>query len=169
MLQYATPLQRIIAYLIDVAIFWVVFLVYVIFFQVDEKGRVLFLSNLFSWKVLAYWVLYFPFVESQTGRTIGKWLMGLRVADARGNELAFWQPFLRHFLDVVDFLFFGLVGLLVMSRSDKNQRVGDKVAQTIVIRHVELRCTQCGVKSILTPNELTAGNFTCPSCGHLND
>lgn len=169
MLQYATPVQRVFELIIDVIVFWAVFFFYLFVFNMDENGKVQFLQTLFSWPVLVYWISYFPLIEGYTEQTLGKKLMGLRVAPVSGGELEMSQSFIRRFFDIVDLMFFGLVGMLVMSRSDINQRVGDKVAKTIVIIHREVACVKCGVKSVLTPNELIAGQFECPECGHLND
>ena len=169
MLQYATPVQRVFELIIDVIVFWLVFFFYLFVFNMDENGKVQFLSTFFSWPVLVYWIIYFPFMEGYTGQTLGKKLMGIRVAPTSGGDLEMSQAFIRRLFDFVDLMFFGLVGILVMSRSDINQRVGDKVANTIVILHREVACVKCGTKSILTPNELIAGKFECPECGHLND
>jgi uncharacterized RDD family membrane protein YckC len=169
MLQYATPVQRIFELIIDIIVFWAVFFFYLFVFNVNEEGEPMFYEALFSWPVLGFLIIYFPFLEGYTGQTLGKRLMGIRVAPVSGGDLEMSQAFIRRLFDFVDLMFFGLVGLLVMSRSDINQRVGDKVAKTVVILHREIACVNCGVKSVLTPNELIAGNFNCPECGHLND
>lgn len=169
MLQYASPVQRIFELIIDTLIFWAVFFFYLFVFVVDGTGKIPFLQTLFSWPVLLYWVVYFPLIEGITGQTVGKRVMKIRVASASGGEFTLGQSFIRRLFDVVDMFLFGLVGILVMSRSDKNQRVGDKVAGTIVILHHEVACVKCGTKSVLNPAELVAGQFTCPECGHLND
>ena len=169
MLQYATPVQRIFELIIDIIVFWAVFFFYLFVFNMDENGSINFFQTLFSWPVLLYWVIYFPLIEGHFGQTLGKRLMKIRVAPVSGGELEMWQSFVRRIFDIVDLLFFGLVGILVMSRSDINQRVGDKVAKTIVIVHHEVACVNCKVKVVLTPNDLIAGKFECPDCGHMND
>jgi uncharacterized RDD family membrane protein YckC len=169
MLQYATPVQRVFEFIIDIIVFWAVFLFYLFVFNMDENGKVQFLQTLFSWPILVYWVIYFPLVEGYTGQTLGKRLMGIRVASASGDDAEIGQSFVRRLFDIVDLMFFGIVGILVMSKSDTNQRIGDKVAKTVVIVHREVACVKCGVKAVLTPNDLSAGSFECPDCGHLND
>jgi len=169
MLQYATPVQRVFELIIDIIIFWVAFFIYLFAFNVDENGKFLFLQTLFSWPVLLYWIMYFPILEGVYGQTLGKRVMKIRVASVSGDELTMGQSIIRRLFDVVDLFLFGLVGILVLSRSDINQRVGDKVAGTIVIVHREVKCVNCGSASVLTPNELIAGKFACPECGHLND
>jgi uncharacterized RDD family membrane protein YckC len=69
------------------------------------------------------------------GKTIGKWLLRLRVMDAAGLRLKFNQVFMRNLLRAVDMLpLFYLVGGLACALSRLNQRLGDYVANTVVVR-----------------------------------
>jgi uncharacterized RDD family membrane protein YckC len=69
------------------------------------------------------------------GQTIGKRVLGLRVLDATGMKLRFSQIAVRNlmrFLDAMPFLYF--VGGTAMLLSERYQRLGDSVADTIVLR-----------------------------------
>ena len=69
------------------------------------------------------------------GRTIGKKLLGLRVADERGLHLRPEQVIVRNLLRPIDALPFGyLAGGLAAFLSPKAQRLGDLAAGTVVIR-----------------------------------
>lgn len=69
------------------------------------------------------------------GQTLGKKLLRLRVVDAQGLRLQFYQVFLRNVLRAVDALpMFYLLGGLVSLFSPKYQRLGDMAATTVVIR-----------------------------------
>jgi uncharacterized RDD family membrane protein YckC len=69
------------------------------------------------------------------GRTLGKWLLRLRVMDAAGLRLKFNQIFMRNLLRAVDMLpALYLVGGLACALSRLNQRLGDYVANTVVVR-----------------------------------
>lgn len=69
------------------------------------------------------------------GRTIGKRIMGLRVADERGLHLKPSQVAVRNLLRPVDALPFAyLVGGLAAFFSQHAQRLGDLAAGTVVIR-----------------------------------
>ncbi len=69
------------------------------------------------------------------GQTVGKRLLRLRVMDAQGLHLQFSQVALRNLLRFVDSLpAFYLVGGLVSLLNSRAQRLGDFVANTIVIR-----------------------------------
>ena len=80
---------------------------------------------------VAYWV-WLPM--RLRGRTLGMVPLRLRVvtmdlAPAAGSQLG-----LRWLLLLVDALFFGLVGLVSMLVTPRRQRLGDLMAQTLVIR-----------------------------------
>ena len=69
------------------------------------------------------------------GQTLGKRVMGLRVADAQGLRLQFPQIALRNFLRFVDMLpALYLVGGVAALTSRRCQRLGDLAANTIVHR-----------------------------------
>jgi uncharacterized RDD family membrane protein YckC len=68
------------------------------------------------------------------GQTIGKRLLRLRVADVYGLQLQFSQIVIRNLLRFVDSLpFFYLVGGLTCLINRRAQRLGDFVANTIVV------------------------------------
>jgi uncharacterized RDD family membrane protein YckC len=70
------------------------------------------------------------------GATIGKKLLGIRVADARGFRLTFSQVLIRNLLRPVDSLpVFYLAGGAVMLCGPRMQRLGDIAADTIVLRN----------------------------------
>jgi uncharacterized RDD family membrane protein YckC len=69
------------------------------------------------------------------GQTVGKRVMRLRVMDARGLRLQFSQVALRNLLRILDSLpLFYLVGGVASMLSPRAQRLGDLVANTIVVR-----------------------------------
>jgi uncharacterized RDD family membrane protein YckC len=72
------------------------------------------------------------------GQTVGKRVFGLRVMDAQGLRLQFNQVVLRNLLRFMDSMpAFYLVGGAVSALSPRGQRLGDLVANTIVIRHLK--------------------------------
>ena len=74
------------------------------------------------------------------GRTLGKRVVGLRVADARGLRLTFSQVLVRNLLRAIDSLpLFYLVGGTVCVLNSRLQRLGDLAAGTIVVRTRELK------------------------------
>jgi hypothetical protein len=74
------------------------------------------------------------------GQTFGKRLFRLRVVDAEGLRLQLYQVVTRNILRAVDMLpFFYLVGGVSTVLSPWCQRLGDIAANTVVIRHPQLR------------------------------
>jgi uncharacterized RDD family membrane protein YckC len=95
------------------------------------------------------WVLYYYFaLESLTGQTVGKKLMGLRVAQAEGSQADMRQIAIRTALRLVDGLGLYLVGLIVMMVSgERRQRLGDLAAGTIVTTVAEEHRRPDGLES----------------------
>jgi len=70
-----------------------------------------------------------------SGQTVGKYVMHLRVVDARGGPIRPGQAVVRNLFRVVDFLpFYYAVGTVAIFLSPRNQRLGDLAAGTIVVR-----------------------------------
>jgi uncharacterized RDD family membrane protein YckC len=84
--------------------------------------------------VTVAWILYYYFaLELLTGQTLGKKLMGLRVAQADGSPPELRQVAVRTVLRLVDGLGVYLVGLITMlATGERRQRLGDLAAGTIV-------------------------------------
>lgn len=80
----------------------------------------------------AYWIL--P-EALWSGQTVGKYVLHLRVIDARGGPITVGQAVIRNLLRVVDFLPWSYaLGTVVMFGTVRSQRLGDLAAGTIVIR-----------------------------------
>ncbi|MFN2526533.1 MAG: RDD family protein, partial [Actinomycetota bacterium] len=79
---------------------------------------------------------YFVFFESLwSGRSPGKRSMGLRVIQTGGQPIGFRTSTVRNLLRLIDLLPSGyLVGLVSILVSKRNQRLGDIVAGTVVVR-----------------------------------
>jgi len=77
------------------------------------------------------WVLH-PYAHR--GQSFGMQLLGIRVIAIDGETASRGQLFARALLLIIDTLVSGLVGLLTMIGSSRNQRLGDMAAKTIVVR-----------------------------------
>lgn len=84
---------------------------------------------------------YFACLEAWKGTTPGKALLGLRVVTLEGRPITFSSAALRNLLRAADVLplsqFWWAIapaGLVSMLLTDRNQRVGDLVAGTMVVR-----------------------------------
>lgn len=83
--------------------------------------------------LLGIFFAYYVICEAIFGRTIGKRLVGLRVVDGEGQHIGLGASFVRNLLRLVDGLFFYFIAAAVWS-SPRRQRLGDRVANTFVIR-----------------------------------
>src|SRR6266513_5072310 len=73
------------------------------------------------------------------GQTPGKRWLKLRVIREDGRPISFFEAMIRNLLRVVDIIFppFYSIGLVSVFASDRDQRVGDLVAGTVVVRERE--------------------------------
>ena len=84
------------------------------------------------WAVLS--LLYYFASEAITGRTLGKHLLGLRVAAADGERAGAGQIAVRTAFRLVDGIGFYLIGFIVVLASGRRrQRLGDLAARTTVV------------------------------------
>jgi uncharacterized RDD family membrane protein YckC len=133
--------SRILAYLVDMAI--VVAGILVGLFAVALLGQA---SDVVvpDWVALtivlvllpAWWLGYFIAFETLwRGRTLGKAALGLRVVTREGAPVRFRHAAIRGLLGLVDFfLFGGFIAVVFILFSRDNQRLGDMVAGTLVLR-----------------------------------
>jgi uncharacterized RDD family membrane protein YckC len=138
-LPLACPVTRCLAWTVDLAclmgFFYVVsrFLMLAKFISPD-LGRSLatlaYFVALMGYAILCEWLW--------RGQTVGKRLLGLRVMDGQGLRLQFSQVVLRNLLRIVDVLpACYLVGGAVCWLHPRCQRLGDLVANTIVVRQMK--------------------------------
>jgi uncharacterized RDD family membrane protein YckC len=92
----------------------------------------------FALFLAAFFILTGYFIALEwlwNGRTVGKWVMKLRVADQAGLRLHFGQVVLRNLLRPVDMLpAFYLAGGVAAFLNRHSQRLGDFAANTVVLR-----------------------------------
>ena len=115
-------------------------------------------------------LLYFIVLEGMWGATVGKMVAKIKVVREDGSACGIGPAVIRNVLRIVDALpFFYLIGLILISRSGKKQRLGDSVAKTVVVKSSQAQptaapararefCTSCGA-------ELPGGTKFCPKCG----
>jgi uncharacterized RDD family membrane protein YckC len=78
---------------------------------------------------------YHALLEWQYGQTLGKYLVKIRAADADGSALSLRAAVVRNAFRLVDFLpVLYALGIVVVALSDRQRRLGDRVADTVVVR-----------------------------------
>lgn len=126
--------SRVLAHVIDLFIVGAMIWIYMFIFSaimgqsVTAQGILVFLclSTLFLYFILqeGYW----------NGKTVGKHALGLRVRMSDGTPIVFAAALGRNLLRLADFvpgMYFA--GLLAMFTTPKSQRIGDLVANTVVV------------------------------------
>jgi len=130
--------ERALAFLIDAVLVGVVciFLSYIF-----EGGFTTLFYSMDAFQlyiVLPYcvFVFYQLFIEViKDGQSIGKQAVGIKVVRLDGKEAGFSEFLFRATFHILDVLFsFGILGAILISSSDKGQRLGDMTANTTVIR-----------------------------------
>jgi len=82
--------------------------------------------------VFSLWFNYFAFSEWRWGQTIGKNATGIEVRSIDGaDRLTFGQASIRNLLRLVDFF---VIGEVMIATTKRKQRLGDKAANTVVVR-----------------------------------
>lgn len=78
---------------------------------------------------------YHTLLESRSGKTVGKYLVGIRAANPDGSPLTLRASLVRNVVRLVDWLpFFYLVGIAALLASDRYRRLGDRIGDTVVVR-----------------------------------
>lgn len=126
--------SRAFAYILDMMIRGAVVLGIVLVFS----RQTVFLSamnRVFVPLMLLWWVGYFVLFEIlMSGKTPGKKIVGIRAVKVNGERISVLDSCLRTVLRAVDMLPFGyLVAICIMIFERYNRRLGDLVANTIVI------------------------------------
>jgi uncharacterized RDD family membrane protein YckC len=84
---------------------------------------------------LALGLGYHTLFEWQFGKTLGKYLVGIRAANEDGSALSLRSSLIRNVARLVDFLpAFYVVGIVALVLSDEHERLGDRFAGTVVVR-----------------------------------
>ncbi len=78
--------------------------------------------------------LYFYILEGLTGKAVGKFLTRIEVRRKDGSRIDFGDSFTRNIWRFVDSVLSYGVGFFIAMSSDDNQRLGDKRANTLVVK-----------------------------------
>jgi uncharacterized RDD family membrane protein YckC len=132
--------RRILAGFVDYLLIYIFFFIFLfIYGEPDAEGE-LSVRGLPALIPMIFWLIMTVGFESGLGGTIGNSIVGLKAIPLNGTnrKLTFGESFKRHLLDPIDMFFFGLVGIITIKNTDKNQRIGDLWAKTIVVQNKSL-------------------------------
>ncbi len=140
--ELASPVYRAVAAFLDV-VFLVIYMalagmfISANLFTTDFDAMQDRLSLMTVFLVRLPWLLYSPVIEWLTnGRSLGKLIMGIRVVKSNGETAGLREYFTRWIFRIVDIWVggFGFLALLVAGTTEKRQRIGDIMADTVVIK-----------------------------------
>jgi uncharacterized RDD family membrane protein YckC len=102
-------------------------------FELELKGITIFGILL----IYLPYMFYSPIIEYLTnGRSLGKLALGIRVVKADGEPAGLREYFIRWIFRVIDIWIGGLgfLAILLSSTSERRQRLGDVMADTVLIK-----------------------------------
>jgi uncharacterized RDD family membrane protein YckC len=155
-MEYAGVGRRCVAVLVDMAVFLLIALLAGGGYSNNDNGTHNVGVEAGGWWLFLIFIGYYVVFEVLTGWTIGKLVMGLRVVAEDGDSISWGQALGRNLLRLVDSLFFYLIGAIFVWSSSKRQRLGDRAANTFVIRDRGERRERASVRPITFEEPLPA-------------
>ena len=130
--------RRILATIVDAIIFSIFYWVLAVLFGSTSVEGGSFAYSLGAIASLLYIVgvfAYYLFMEGYLGQTVGKMLLGIKVVredtgGVPGLGAAAWRTVLR----IIDGILFYAVAFVSVLATQKNRRLGDMAAHTLVVR-----------------------------------
>jgi uncharacterized RDD family membrane protein YckC len=125
--------KRIFATLFDYGLYLLAFWAYVFTFGTGDDQGVYRVQGFLALPVFIAWFLWFVVVEAVQGATPGHQIFDLKIIQLNGSGIGFRHALMRHLLDPIDILFYGVPAIIAIKCSEKHQRLGDMVAKTVVV------------------------------------
>jgi uncharacterized RDD family membrane protein YckC len=134
--------KRLLADIIDFAIFLTLFLIIYLIFSFQHQtfegqsgsgysyGVVVPTSSIYL-IILVSWTAFIIFTEFNSGQSIGKKLKKIKVVRQDFSKTTFLNTLIRHLFDTIDLIL--LIGLIIALTNKDRQRIGDLIAKTIVV------------------------------------
>ncbi len=136
-MEYVGVGRRLVATIVDGIIIGILFGVIsgIFLIQQDAMSDSFELLGTSNIAAIVVFIVYYAALEATTGATIGKRLLSLRVVMVDGAPVDWASSIIRNVLRIVDILpGFYLLGAIFVWSTEKNQRIGDLGANTVVIR-----------------------------------
>ena len=150
--ELASAAQRVAAFALDFVMFVVYFIIMYLFLgvavassmSIENMGWFMFLQLLL---IKLPFIFYNPLIEHLTqGQSLGKYVVGIRVVTVTGERPGLREVFTRWMfkgdfvwisadLTVLFWFCIGLLGIVYVGTSEKGQRLGDVMANTVVIKN----------------------------------
>lgn len=130
---------RFVAILIDSIILWIIIAILGAILGVGNNMNV---NGMYPYYGLGWYSIlgfiiyigYYTLLEGSRGQTIGKMITRIKVVREDGRPIDMGTAFIRNILRVIDGLILYVIGALLIWTSPKKQRLGDRVAKTVVVK-----------------------------------
>jgi len=129
---------RIIATLIDYGIYFTLFFLYCYCFGHQNDSGAMEVDNGGVLPIFLFWILYFVVVEAINQATPGHDICKLIVVKTNGQKITLYDAFKRRIVDMIDIFFYGIPALICINNTPKFQRLGDLLADTVVVKKSDI-------------------------------
>lgn len=124
--------DRILAFVLDFLIYITIILIFGYFYgQTNNSQNGYEINGFPAFILFIIGIALWPVNEFYTGQTFGKKIVGLKVVKKNNKEINGFNAFLRFGIGIFDCFF--LIGIIIASLNKNKQRIGDSVADTVVI------------------------------------
>lgn len=127
--------KRFIAGFIDYALLYSLIFAYLYSFGEPNNEGGYSVTGVAAIVPFVMWFAIVVLTEVFFGATVGNSIVNLKPKSLTSNngELTLGQSITRHLFDPIDMFPFGIIGVLTIKNSSKNQRLGDIIANTTVV------------------------------------
>ncbi|MQP51380.1 MULTISPECIES: RDD family protein [unclassified Flavobacterium] len=127
--------KRFVAGLIDYVLLYTLIFAYLYSFGEQNNKGGFSVTGIAAIVPFIMWFTIIVLTEVFFSATLGNSIMNLKPKSLTLNngELTFGQSISRHLFDPIDMFPFGIIGILTIKNSSKNQRLGDIIANTTVV------------------------------------
>lgn len=134
-MQYDYTSKRVYATLIDYTLLYALTIFYIVMAGTHTEDGTYSVTGLPALVPVLFWFVYIVIAEQYLGGTLGHQIFKLKVVSRDDRKITFGQTFVRRICDTVEISWcFGFIAWLLVKNTDHNQRLGDLVAKTMVIR-----------------------------------
>ncbi len=159
--------ERMVAWLVDLAVFIAYFILFSTIIGFGQLGGFIeknpWISIVFSFPFVFYNLACDTWLN---GQTIGKRVMKVKVISLNGEPATLGQYIIRWLFRMVDVYIYGLPAIISIAVSERNQRLGDLVAGTTVIKTVPRSSIQ---QTIYAPTPDLNYTVSFPTVATLSD
>jgi uncharacterized RDD family membrane protein YckC len=133
---------RIIATLIDYGIYITLFFIYIEFLGHPNDSGAMEVDGLLAFPIFIVWFLYFVVTETINQATPGHDICKLIVVRTSGKKITLSDAFKRRVVDMIDIGIYGIPALICINKTPKYQRLGDLLADTVVVKKSDVTETE---------------------------